>query len=92
MVPCQALESTRNTPGRADEQVIAVGAATGNGDVVEHGPAGADELAERLGGAPLPACGTPPGGGLDGGEEPLWDLLIPACAHRLDRITGQGRR
>lgn len=49
-------------PGRADQQVITVGATARDRDVVEHGPTLAHELVERSGGAPLPTGTLPPGG------------------------------
>jgi hypothetical protein len=51
MWPCQALESTRNTLGRPDRQVVTVGTAPSDGDVVQHRPAGPQQGARRAGAA-----------------------------------------
>jgi hypothetical protein len=64
------LAVDQEQPGRADREVVGVGARAGNREIVEDDPALAGEPVELAGGAPLSAGAAPPVAGVLRDPEP----------------------
>jgi hypothetical protein len=75
------------SPARADHQVIEVGRAAGDGQVVQDRPPLPLQRSQDAGGASLPRRSPPPGDGLRAGLEPQ----LPAGRHGRQRAKDQSK-